>query len=373
MTKELSQGMTRNLAGFSEALREAGLPTHVRALVDAARSAALLDLADRTLFKTALRANFVTDRGRYPLFDHVFDTYWAKVELPPQGCDGCHDDKPEIPQFQAANLSDGEESRRAPPSKEGASDRETLVKKDFRAVTPDEGKELREILLRILAKLPTRPGRRYRPAPRGRSLDFRRTMREASRHGGEFLSLTRREPRLTRRKLVFLGDVSGSMDLHTRFFFHLAFGFSRHEKNTEVFAFSTKLFDLTWALHVGRKGIALDRALEDTSGWSGGTRIGECLNAFNDTLARRPHLARTTVIVLSDGWDRGDAAALSREIVRLKGSVKALYWLNPLKGEPGYKPLSRGMATVLPYLDGFFPANNLASLAQFAAKLGRAA
>jgi uncharacterized protein with von Willebrand factor type A (vWA) domain len=161
------------------------------------------------------------------------------------------------------------------------------------------------------------------------------------------------------------------MDTYNRFFFRLAYGLARLEPGSEVYAFSTRLFRLTDLVR-GHHGFGrMEHALEDTRGWSGGTRIGACLKEFNEALRRTAHLRRTVVVILSDGWDRGDPDVLRREMIRLKGAVDRVYWLNPLKGDPEYKPLCRGMATALPYLDGFHAAHNLESLERFARQLVR--
>lgn len=365
--EKLPAGMGDDLAAFAGELRRVGIRTHVRAVVDAGRSLMLLDLSDREVFKTALRANFIDDRSLFGLFDRVFEEYWQKKGLKKDG-----DEEPEKEEPLPSNVP-GEEGQEgaarsaAPPSSKGATSREVLTKKDLRYLTPEEEPELEKLMTELLRRLKSRPGRRYRIGHRGRLVDFRASYRKSMKSGGELIKLLKRERKPGKTVLAFLGDVSGSMDLYSRFFFQLAYGFSGSAANTKIYAFSTRLFDLN-AFVRARAG-SLSKALDDTRGWSGGTRIGECLKAFTDELHRSPHLSRTKVIILSDGWDRGDPKLMRREMARLKSAVDSVYWLNPLKSEPGYKPLARGMAAALPYLDGFYPANNVESFLKFARKL----
>ena len=360
-------GMAGHIAAFSRTLKAAGVPAHARAVVDACRSAATIDIADRDQFYWALRANFVTDRDQFLAFDRAFHAFWdagtaSGEESPP----------PERPQSTLPTLVPVEQSYGELPSpfraaSSGASWQELAVRKDLRALTPTEEPALRGILQEILAKLVTRPSRRERPSFRGRKLEFRRIFRENVKFGGEILRLVHRERKVRRRKIAFLGDVSGSMDVYSRFFLLMAHGLARLEPGINVYAFSTRLIPLTKR----HSPSAVERLVDEVLGWSGGTRIGECLRDFNDALSRQGHLRDTVVVIFSDGWNRGDPDVLRREIVRLKGTAARLYWLNPLKGDPDYKPLCRGMATAVPYLDGFHAAHNVESLARFARQLVR--
>jgi len=161
------------------------------------------------------------------------------------------------------------------------------------------------------------------------------------------------------------------MDPYSRFFLLVAHAMGRQEAGVEVYAFSTRLFHLTSFLREKDASRAVARLTQESLGWSGGTRIGECLGEFRRSLAQQPHLRDTVVVILSDGWDRGDPDVLRRELAHLKGATSRIYWLNPLKGDPDYRPLCRGMAAAVPYLDGFYPAHNVETLARFARQLAR--
>ncbi|MFU8856688.1 MAG: vWA domain-containing protein, partial [Deferrisomatales bacterium] len=354
---------------FSRLLKDAGLPTHPQAVVDACRSVALLDLGDRRQVYWALRGNLVTDRARYEAFDRLYRLFWdegvrrlPRREPAPLG---------RIPVFAPVPPGGEGVGRTAPDASGGASPDELLIRKDLRTLAPEEEPRLREILQSLLAKLATRPGRRYRPTFRGRGLELRRTFRRNAALGGELVRLVRRARRVRRLRVVFLGDVSGSMDAYSRFFLLVAHALGRQEPGVEVYAFSTRLFRLTEFVRDRDASRALERLARQTLGWSGGTRIGQCLGELHRALARRPRLRDTVVVILSDGWDRGDPGLVRREMARLKGAVSRIYWLNPLKGDPDYRPLCQGMAAALPYVDGFYPAHNVESLARFTRQLVR--
>ncbi len=360
-------GMAGHIVAFSRLLKDAGLPTHPGAVMDACRSVTALGLADRRQVYWALRANLVTDRDRYDAFDRLYRRFWEEGvrDLPPPP----REPRGAVPVVAPAAPEGGGSGPTGADATGGASPDEVLLRKDLRTLTPAEEPRLREVLQALLAKLATRPGRRTRPARRGRGVELRHTFRRSV--GGELFHLVRREKKVRRRRVAFLGDVSGSMDAYSRFFLLVARAVARQEPGVEVFAFSTRLFWLTDFVREKDATRALERLSGETRGWSGGTRIGACLGEFHRALARRPHLRDTVVVILSDGWDRGDPALLRRELVRLKGATARLYWLNPLKGDPDYRPLCRGMAAARPYLDGFYPAHNAETLARFARQLVR--
>ncbi len=366
---EPAVGMAGHIVAFSRFLKDAGLPTHPQAVVDACRSVSVLDIGDRRQVYWALRANLVTAHDRYEAFDRLYQLFWEEGvrELPrnPNASLGS------LPVYAPAPGGDEGTGPAGTDASGGASAEEVLVRKDLRSLTPAEEPRLREILQALLAKLATRPSRRTRPTFRGRGLEFRRIFRQNARYGGEILRLVHRERKIRRRRVAFLGDVSGSMDPYSRFFLLVAHAMGRQEAGVEVYAFSTRLFHLTSFLREKDASRAVARLTQESLGWSGGTRIGECLGEFRRSLAQQPHLRDTVVVILSDGWDRGDPDVLRRELAHLKGATSRIYWLNPLKGDPDYRPLCRGMAAAVPYLDGFYPAHNVETLARFARQLAR--
>jgi uncharacterized protein with von Willebrand factor type A (vWA) domain len=223
---------------------------------------------------------------------------------------------------------------------------------------------MERLLLRLGARLATRRSRRWTPVSshsRGRP-DLRRSFRRAVASGGEFLSLARRERAREEPRLVVLCDTSGSMDPHTRFLLAFVLGLRRAAHATEIFAFNTSLVRLTPILSPRKIGATLDRLAAEVPDWSGGTRIGECLAEFVARHNDRRVDASTVVLIFSDGLDRGDTATLAAAMRAIRSRARRVIWLNPLLGDPRYRPTARGMEAALPYIDRLAPAHDLASL-----------
>jgi hypothetical protein len=244
-----------------------------------------------------------------------------------------------------------------------------LRQKDFGDLTSEELEAVKMLMAEIVWRVRERQTRRRHPG-HGRLLDLRRTVRRNLRYGGEILDWAEREPKVKPRPLVIIADVSGSMERYTRLLLLFTYGLAKAlEQKVEAFVFSTRLTRITRQL----KERNLDRALREVSravpDWSGGTRIGEALRAFNFQWGRRVLGQGALTLVISDGWDRGDVELLRDEIARLQRSSRRLIWLNPLLGSPEYEPLTRGIQAALPYIDDFLPVHNLASLNDLAKHL----
>jgi uncharacterized protein with von Willebrand factor type A (vWA) domain len=256
------------------------------------------------------------------------------------------------------------------------SDVELLRDKDFAEYTEEERRRARLVMRRLAIAVPARPSRRTRRAPRrgaappsGR-LDLRGTMRASLRTAGDPFERHWREPSERPRPLVLVCDVSGSMEPYARMLLAYVQACVAARRRVEAFVFGTRLTRVTAELRGRDPDAALERAAGATQDWSGGTRIGEALATLNREHGRR--LGRGAVVVLlSDGWDRGDPALLEREVARLARCSHRLIWLNPLKAHPDYQPLTRGMQAALPHVDEFMAANSLASLEQLADALDR--
>jgi hypothetical protein len=268
-----------------------------------------------------------------------------------------------------AGSEGGEESESA----RGWSYEELLRQKDFAAMTPDELAHVRRLIGEIAVARPLRRSRRLRHHHRGRELDLRRTVRESLATGGDPV---RRELRLrTRvpRKLVLLCDVSGSMEAYARALLVFAHALRRSGRGVEAFVFGTRLTRVTRELEGRDPDAALGAASQRVVDWSGGTRIGASLKAFNDEWGRRALTRGAVVIVASDGWERDEEGAglLDTQMARLAREAFAVVWVNPLKGDPAYEPLAAGMRAALPHVDRFLAGHNLASLEHLAEVLGR--
>jgi hypothetical protein len=266
--------------------------------------------------------------------------------------------------------SDGEESEEQKVGVTLAySASETLRARDFGSFSYEEVQQARDMMRRMHWRPALRRTRRKRMSKRRGSLDLRQMMRTSMRFAGEPLRLTYRRPRYRRRPLVVLCDISGSMDRYSRMLLHFVHTLSDGIGQVETFVFGTRLTRITRLLRSKDVDDAVAMVSKQVLDWSGGTRIGTTIRDFNVRWSRRVMSRGPVVLVISDGWDRGDPQLLSREMARLQRSCHRLIWLNPLLGNPRYQPLTQGMQAALPFIDDFLPVHNLNSVAQLGSML----
>ncbi|MDQ1466690.1 MAG: uncharacterized protein QOH10_1105, partial [Actinomycetota bacterium] len=240
---------------------------------------------------------------------------------------------------------------------------EVLRHRDFAAYSPSEFDEARRLMADLRLAAAFRRSRRLRPTHRlaGRP-DLRRTVRAALRTGGEPIHRPSRERGERSRRLVLLLDVSGSMEPYARAFVRFLHAAVIGRTRVEAFALGTRLTRVTRELADRDPDAAIAAAARRVADWSGGTRLGACLREFNDTWGLRGMARGATVVILSDGWDRGSPEALAEQMMRLRRVAHSIVWVNPLKASPGYAPLAQGMAAALPYVDEFVEGHSLAAL-----------
>jgi uncharacterized protein len=368
------------VARFATLLRRSGLPVTLVEVTDAVRALDHLDLGDRHELYLGLRAIFVTRPEELPPFDRCFDAFWR---IAPDGDDSSgFIPAPAIEDPTGASVVKSDQKREAlaldswgeeeaeeagePLSVPLASEAEALVHQDFSTFGADQLDDLLKLTVKIARRLAHRMSRRRRPRKRRGRVDVRRTLR-ANLTKGDLIDLRFRERKRKKVRLVLLCDVSGSMDLYSRFLLQFLFALQNVFGRVETFIFSTRLTRITEFLR-GRSYRQVLRRLTEVRDWSGGTKIGESLAQFN---REWPHLVdrRTIVIVLSDGWDTGEPDVLAIELMRIKRRAARVIWLNPLLGNPSYEPLTRGMAAALPLIDDFAAGHNLAALRDLAGKL----
>ncbi|GAC1504707.1 MAG: VWA domain-containing protein [Candidatus Dormibacteraceae bacterium] len=360
------------LAAFGRLLHDAGLEAGPRRLTDATRALAYIDLKQQADFRNSLRSVFVSRKEDLATFEAAFDIFWAPPD--PRAAAGVLPGRsrtlPMSPErakawANALGLSSSQMNREqdpiaVPASSSGYSAEELLRHKDFEQMTWQETEQVRRLLEQTPWRVAERNTRRLRAARAGQ-IDLRRSARHAIRSSGELMRLFHRRPRVRRRPLVLICDVSGSMERYSRLLMIFAHAIARRE-DLEAFVFSTRLTRITRLLRYRD----LDRCLESVSkgvhDFSGGTRIGDAFADFNRHWARRVLGHGAIVIVVSDGWDRGDPERLTAELIHLRRSANRLIWLNPLLGSEGYQPLTRGMAAALPHVDDFLAAHNLKAL-----------
>lgn len=371
-----AESLTGRLCELLADLRSRGLRAGTGELMLAHRALAAVDPASRTQARLALRATICCSRSDWPAFEEAF-AQWAGV-APPQG-----PQRPSAPEpafvppslaWPAERSSEhGLDEERLEPQLVAFSDVELLREKDFAAYSEAERARAMALMRAIAARGPLRLSRRTKSTRRRSDrLDARGTLRAALRHAGEPVDRRWRAPTPRHRPLLLVCDISGSMAPYTRMLLQYAHACILARRRCEVFAFGTRLSRITVELRHRDPDRALARAAEAVSDWGGGTRIGDALAQLNRTYGQR--IGRGAVVVmLSDGWDRGEPELLRDEIARLARCAHRLVWLNPLKANPGYEPITRGMLAALPSIDHLLAGNTLRSLEHLATLLGSSA
>ncbi|MHB1929407.1 MAG: vWA domain-containing protein [Acidimicrobiales bacterium] len=367
---------SRIVVGFARALRRAGLAVPVGSVVTFAEALGHVGIDRRAAVYWAGRATLVRRPEDVADYDRIFASYWlgratageaeAAAEAVTLALDDGDDDQP------PPGGDDDKESGEVQAVRWSAV--ETLRDRDFSRYTPAEWAELQRVVARLQVAPDRRRARRRRPDPRRRHPDLRRTVRRALRTGGEPLERAWRAPAQRPRRLVLLVDVSGSMDVYARALLRFAHAavVARGVARCEVFTLGTRLTRVTRHLGDRDPDAALRAAAGAVDDWSGGTRLGEALREFNDRWGARGTARGAVVVILSDGWDRGDPEALAEQMARLARVAHRVVWVNPLKASPGYAPLARGMAAALPYVDEFVEGHSLGALEHLAAVVGAA-
>jgi uncharacterized protein len=363
----MADAVVRHVVTFGRVLREAGLEIGPGRLADALAGLDAVDLTSRDDVYWTLRTTLVTRREELDAFDRAFSAWFLRAPIPPQLRASIPELGLSLPQ-RAATRSEARltDEVAGEPTAVGWSAHESLRKKDFAAMSEEEFARARTLIEALVGARPRRRSRRLRPHVRGRELDLRRLARRSLARGGDPIERSFRRRIKVPRKLVVLCDISGSMEAYTRallLFLHAAVGSGR---GVEAFAFGTRLTRLTPELATRDPEQALDAAAGCVVDWASGTRIGASLKTFNDLWGRRALTRGAVVVIVSDGWERQDAALVGREMARLRRAAYAVVWVNPLKGNPEYQPLAGGMRAALPFVDRFVAGHNLASLEELA-------
>ena len=376
-----------HVIAFGRVLRRLGFtvgPSHIALALEAIQRVGVHSKED---VYHALRTCLVQRREELDLFDQAFAIFWKAPSAIPEVMKWLLKTS-QVPDaaankgFNRIHEAIQEKKQRPPASSDTPSEKkveieeivtyspsELLRKKDFAAFTNQELAEARRHLARLRWSLPPYPTRRLTPAARGHRLDIRKTTRLGIHQGGEFIHLKRKGPRKKMRPIVMLCDISGSMERYARIMLHFMHSVIQHQHRVESFVFGTRLSRITHQLKHKEIDEALDGVSKHVVDWSGGTKIGDCIKTFNYTWLRRVLRSSSIVLIISDGWDRGDTRMLHAEMGRLSRSCYRLYWLNPLMGFEGYEPLTLGMQAALPYVDELLPIHNLHSIEQLVAAI----
>jgi len=379
---------------FGRALRAAGLAVDLGAEIDYARALGLVHLGERDEVRAAGAAVFVRRRDDRAVYDRVFERFWRArrpfpsdgpaapttpaepetVEPPDEGADA----EPEAGTDAAgadreagaaiAGYEDLPDDDEGPvegviAAPDAYSAGELLRHREFDKMTAAELRDAERLVDLLVPRLEQRRTRRYELHDHGRLLAPRAMFRRNLATGGQLTQWVWQRPAKRPRPIVVLCDISGSMERHSRLLLRFIQALAASSAvRTESFVFGTRLTRVTRLLRDRDRDRALSRVAESVNDWAGGTRIGESFREFNLRWARRTLRSSGVVIVVSDGWDRGDPALVETETARLRRNCHRLVWLNPLAGTPGYQPLAAGMRAAYPYVDDFLPAGTVASL-----------
>ncbi len=384
--------LAQNITHFARALRKAGLPIGTGRVVDAIRAVEAAGFTEKQDFYWTLHACFVNRPEHRTVFAQVFRLYWRdprylehmmSMMLP--AIRGVQEErKADAGEKRAAEaLLDGVERDQPETSEEQegeteleidasqtASSEERLRSLDFEQMSTDEIAQAKRLLSRL--SLPVKPieSRRSQASHIGHRIDRARTLRAAMRQGGELHDIAKQKPRPRWPNLVVLCDISGSMSQYSRLILHFLHTVSNAKgagwAKVHAFTFGTQLTNITRHLHQRDVDAALAAAGAEAQDWEGGTRIGDCLHAFNRDWSRRVMGQGAVVLLISDGLDRGAPEALAKETERLHLSARRLIWLNPLLRWDGFAPKAQGVAAMLPHVDSFRAGHSIASLEDLA-------
>ena len=369
-----------NVMHFARLLRSAGMPVGTDRVATALQALQVAGLASRTDFHAVLAACLLDRAEHRALFDQAFELFWRDPDpsgrmraLLPSKVQA-RDAPPPVAanrRLAAALLPDAQRPAERPPQEALELDaslswaqREVLRQADFETMTPEEWRQAQRLLAQLKLVFEPLPTRRMRPAAQAGRVDWRSTLAAMARHGGELQDLRWRRPRPQPAPLVLMADISGSMSRYSRMLLHFAHALGQAGSRVESFVFGTRLTRTTRLLKSRDPDLAVGQVMRTVQDWSGGTRITDCLREFNRRWARRVLPGSATLLLVTDGLEHGDTAALAFEMERLHKSCRRLIWLNPLLRFARFEPRAGGIKAMLPHVDLFLPAHNLDSLAR---------
>ena len=353
--------LDRVVAGFVHCLRRGGLPVPIGQSLRFREALDVLGVGSGIDVYWAGRATLVSRPEEIAMYDAMFLTFFHHNT---SGLTIRFDETVEI-ETLAADEGDGEDGGDGDGTDQPVlrwSTADVLRDKDFADFTPSELDEAHRVMAKMRLQPARQRSRRRKVSRTGDRLDLRRTVQAAMRSGGEPIDVARTRRGERTRRVVLLLDVSGSMEAYARVLIRFAHAAVVGRGRVEAFALGTRLTRLTRQLGSHDVDEAVAEAAEEVVDWSGGTRLGEAIGHFNDEWGVRGMSRGSLVVILSDGWDRGDPAGMAEQMTRLKRTAHRVVWVNPLKAGPGYEPTARGMAAALPHIDEFLEGHSLRSL-----------
>jgi hypothetical protein len=381
--------LAANVMHFARLLRRAGLPVGPSDMLAAQRAMALVEIGSRDQVRTALRSTMVRRHEHEDLFNQAFLQFWrdptmakaaAALGLMAAGKEKPPERAPPGSRRLAEALANVKERPPRPEEEKQeidavmtVSERERLQQMDFEAMSAAEIAEAKREIRKLTLPIGLRRTRRRRPDPSGPHVDLRATIRASLRQGGEILSIASSRKVMRPPPLVVLCDISGSMSRYAQILLHFLHAVANDRDRVFTFLFGTRLTNVTRQLRHRDPEVSFQMISHVVPDWSGGTRIGEALAAFNRNWARRVLAQGAVVLLVTDGLDRDGAVGLAENMERLKKSCTRLIWLNPLLRWEGFEPRSQGIRAMLPHVDEFRPVHNLASLGALVKTLSRPA
>ena len=368
--------LAANCIIFGRLLRQAGLPVDAEQTRSFTQALGAIGLSNKGDVRTAGRILFVRGREDRAIFDEAFELFWRRRSA----LSGLEGTLPRMQQSERrpggldlstdAGFGEERKERIAVVMRGAASHSETIRNADFGELSGEEARDAARMVAALRPRLPMRPASRGLLAARGHRPALRQMLRRALATGGQ--PLTWRWIRRSRRPrpIVLICDISGSMERYSRFMLRFAHALARSGAPLEVFVFGTRLTRITRQLRIRSADEALRRVAGSVVDWSGGTRIGECLRELNRRWVRRSIRSAAVVLLVSDGWERGDPALLGREMARLQRSCYQLAWLDPLASQADFEPRTQGLIAALPFVDRFLPCASVASLERLGELLG---
>ena len=366
---------------FSRKLHDAGIQVNLSNLIDLFNSIKHIDIANPDDFYATNRATLISNQQDLILFDQIYNAFWYGKQIneetnqEPTNKDSDDetrslekDQQQEIRQEEQVSNSERPENTQA-SSLTSYSPNEYLMKKDLALMSPEELEQARSLIAELITIIANIQNRRRKKNHKGHELFFREMFRRNASHGSDGIEILFRKKRIKKTRLILLCDVSGSMEKYSRFLIHIIYVMYQELNQLEVAVFSTHMTVITDCLDSDKIDDSLDKITKMAHDWAGGTDIGQCIQEFNHFLSQKMSTSHTIIVILSDGWDRGNASNMADEMKRLHNYAHKILWLNPLMGHDEYQPLCQGMQTALPYIDYFMPAHNLESFAKLIKQL----
>ena len=373
-----TDSLLHRIIRFAKLLRVNKIPVHTSNERDAIAALAHIDISRRFEFYMALRTNMIMSQKYRAAFDILFLQFWRTgVTIPKR--QGGSNEEPDEKDSSVNKQSKTPEDEEGNPKKDSKklsnqydevnvptySLGESLREKDFELIAPYEIALFDEIFRNFRIKVKEKLGRRYKPSNKGKMIDLRRSIRQSTQRGGEIMQILTRERKPRQSRLVLLADVSGSMDIYSRFLIKFIYSLQKYLRETETFVFGTQLMCIRDILSNRTLESAMTILSKKVQFWSGGTDIGGSFAEFNKLYGGKLRKRNRILVISSDGWDKGDADLLKKQMALFKRGFRKIIWLNPNLKYDRYEPLCLGMSTAMPYVDHFLPCHNIKTLEQF--------